>query len=65
MADVIRPQRDEGAVRARKAAAPCDPTLWTVGARGEAASAWERNPSVQRCSYVIESVRTAYGAQPA
>ena len=31
----------------------------------EAASAWERSLSVQRCSYVIESVRTAYGARPA
>src|SRR5215203_2343481 len=33
MADVIRPPCDEGVVRARRAAAPCDP-LWDSGRRG-------------------------------
>ncbi|CAA9446267.1 MAG: hypothetical protein AVDCRST_MAG01-01-4113 [uncultured Rubrobacteraceae bacterium] len=58
------PVRDESVVKARKATAPRDPTLgrW---ASGEAASAWERSMSVQRCSYVVEGARTASGAERA
>ena len=65
MDDVIRPLCDEAVVRARKVATPCDPALGTIGAGGEAATAWERSQIVQRRSYVIESVWTAYGAEPA
>jgi hypothetical protein len=65
MGNVIRPLCDEGVVRAKKVATPCDPALGTMGAGGEAASAWERSLSVRRCSYFIESVWTAYGAEPA
>jgi hypothetical protein len=65
MDDVIGPACDKGAVRARKDAAPRDPTLGRWAPGDETAPARERSLSVQRCSYVIESVRTACGAEPA
>jgi hypothetical protein len=60
MTDAIGPSREDGAVRARKAASSYEPIL----RRSSPEAAWESGPIVQKRSHVTERVQTTDRTDP-